>query len=532
MAADDLRPSAPGSGSGSDTTGAAAAAASRRRRRGARVRRQLGSVRVRTTALATLVVGLTVALGGVALVLVLRITLTHSVERAVRQQAVAAAELVAAGKTSALVEGNAIGADDDTLAQIIDAEGRVVEASPALRSGADDDMSGQPLAPGLAAGETATVQLPDDSERFLAVAAEADNSTAGRQTVVVAGTLEVVDESVGTVTFLLTIGLPLLLLVVAATTWRMVGRTLAPVEAIRTTAEGVSVADLSGRVPAPTSSDEVARLATTMNRMLDRLEDGQRRQRTFVADASHELRSPVAVLRQHAEVAKAHPDRSPPGELADTVLAEALRMQRLVNDLLLLARADEHSLGLRRRPLDLDDIVLDEVRRLRATSTVAVDAGGVSAGPVVGDADALQRAVRNVVENAARHAAGRVTLSLSLASAITPGASTGRGGARAGDGQDGDGSDVNDSYVDGGGNGRGTVTLTVEDDGPGVPLDQRERVFERFVRLDEARARDGGGSGLGLAIVAEVVAAHGGSVTLTDAALGGTRVEITLPARS
>jgi signal transduction histidine kinase len=433
--------------------------------------------------LATLVVGLTLALGGVLLVLALRTAVTRSVERAVRQQATAAAEVMEAGKTPSAVSGD----DDDTVAQVLDDQGRVVDASPALgRPGRSD-----PLVDDLVPGGSATTHLPGDDERYLAVAVRTD-TPHGPRTVIVAGTLELADDSVGVVSKLLAVGLPLLLLVVAATTWRMVGRALAPVEAIRVTADGVSTADLSGRVPAPTSSDEIARLATTMNRMLDRLEDGQRRQRRFVADASHELRSPVATIRQHAEVARAHPDRISPDELAGTVLAEALRMQQLVDDLLLLARADEHSLGLRRRPVDLDDLVLDEVRRLRTMTSIEVDAGGVSAGQVDGDGAALQRVVRNVVDNAARHAEGRVALSLAEHD--------------------------------------GTVTFAVEDDGPGVPPDQRQRVFERFVRLDDARARDGGGSGLGLAIVAEVIAAHGGTVTLTDATLGGTRVAVTLPA--
>jgi signal transduction histidine kinase len=447
-------------------------------------------VRVRTTALATLVVGLTLALGGVALVLALRTVLTHSIERAVRQQAVAAAEVVETGNKPDVVTGHDED-DDDVVGQILDARGGIVDASPALGpSGLE-----RPIAEGLGDRQARVVKpFVDDGERFMAVAAEVD-APQGHRTVVVASTLEVVDESVEIVASLLTLGLPLLLAVVAITTWRMVGRALTPVEAIRTTAEGVSSADLSGRVPEPTTADEVARLATTMNRMLDRLEDGQRRQRRFVADASHELRSPVATIRQHAEVAKAHPDRTSPDELAGTVLAEALRIQRLVDDLLLLARADEHSLGLRRRPLDLDDIVLGEVRRVRATTDLEVDAGAVSAGPVDGDADALHRVVRNVVDNAVRHADHRLALSL-------------------------------------GENGAGTVTLAIEDDGVGVPSDQRQRVFERFVRLDDARARDGGGSGLGLAIVAEVVSAHGGTVALTDGTLGGARVEITLPARS
>jgi len=223
------------------------------------------------------------------------------------------------------------------------------------------------------------------------------------------------------------------------------------------------------------------------------LEEAQRRQRRLVSGASHELRSPVAGVRQHAEVALQHPDRTDGHRFAETVLAQSIRLQRLIDDLLLLARADADGLAVRRRPVDLDDLVLDEVRRLRSTTDLEVDASGVSAGGVEGDAGALARVVRNVVDNAARHAAGRVRLSL----------------AEAG----------------------GAVVLAVEDDGPGIPEAERARVFERFVRLDDARARDDGGSGLGLAIVAEVVAAHGGTVAVGDAGLGGARVEVRLPAR-
>ncbi|WP_255566474.1 cell wall metabolism sensor histidine kinase WalK [Iamia sp. SCSIO 61187] len=228
--------------------------------------------------------------------------------------------------------------------------------------------------------------------------------------------------------------------------------------------------------------------------MLDRLQQAQRRQRRFVSDASHELRSPIATLRQHAEVASEHPRRIPGDALAQTVRTEALRLQRLVDDLLVLARADEHTVASRRRPVDLDDIVLDEVRHRQATTEVEIDATGVSAGAVDGDPDALGRVVRNLFDNAIRHAARRMTVSLAERS--------------------------------------GTVHLVVEDDGPGVPPEDRHRVFERFVRLDDARGRDHGGSGLGLAIVAELVTAHDGAVTIGDATLGGARVEVTLPART
>jgi signal transduction histidine kinase len=313
----------------------------------------------------------------------------------------------------------------------------------------------------------------------------------GRRTVVVARSIEAVGEATGTVAGLLAVGLPVLLAVVAVTTWIVVGRALAPVAAIRTEVDEISAAALHRRVPDPPADDEIGRLATTMNRMLERLERAQARQRRLVSDASHELRSPVAAIRQHAEVALAHPDRTTTTELATTVLAEDLRLQRLAEDLLLLTRADEHTLALRRRPVDLDDLVFDEARRLRGVSELRVDTAQVSAGRVEGDAAGLRRVLGNLGDNAARHADRRVAFSVAERD--------------------------------------GVVLLEVDDDGPGVPEAERERVFERFVRLDDARARDDGGSGLGLAIVAELVAAHGGTVTLASSPIGGTRVEVSLP---
>jgi signal transduction histidine kinase len=263
------------------------------------------------------------------------------------------------------------------------------------------------------------------------------------------------------------------------------------VEAIRAEVDAISAAALHRRVPDPPADDEIGRLARTMNRMLERLERAQARQRRLVSDASHELRSPVAAIRQHAEVALAHPDRTTTAELAATVLAEDLRLQRLAEDLLLLTRADEHTLALRRRPVDLDDLVFDEARRLRDTTGLRVDTTAVSAGRVDGDAAGLRRVLRNLGDNAARHAAGRLAFSVAERD--------------------------------------GLVLLGIDDDGPGIPEADRERVFERFVRLDDARGRDDGGSGLGLAIVAELARAHGGTVAVASSPLGGARVEVTLP---
>ncbi len=455
-----------------------------RRRWWSRGRR--GGVRVRTTVAATAVVAAALAAGGVLLVVTLRAALTEGVEDSIDQQVGTAAAALADGRTPGVLGGS----DDDVVAQVLDADGRVVAASAAI---GDADV---PLVTGLRPGQTATVTIPGEDDDFLAVAARVDTPD-GPRTVLVAGTLEAVDESSGVVTSLLLVGLPVLAAIVAAVTWAVVGRALAPVEEIRAATDAVSATDLGRRVPEPAADDEIARLARTMNEMLDRLERSQRRQRRFVSDASHELRSPIAAIRQHAEVARAHPATTTGAALADEVLAEAGRLQHLVDDLLVLARVDEHEITLRRRPVELDDIVLDEVRRLRTTTDLAVDAAAVSAGAVDGDPDALRRVVRNVVDNAARHAAARVSLSLA---------------------EDG-----------------GTVTLAVEDDGPGVAPADRARAFERFVRLDDARSRTdgetaGGGSGLGLAIVAELVAAHDGRVAMTDAGLGGTRVEIALPA--
>jgi signal transduction histidine kinase len=229
-----------------------------------------------------------------------------------------------------------------------------------------------------------------------------------------------------------------------------------------------------------------------MNRMLARLEQAQARQRRQVSDASHELRSPVAATRQHAEVALAHPDRTTVGELAETVLAEDLRLQRLAEDLLLLTRADEHTLALR--------------RRARSTSTTWSwpRPGGCTAPPAFGSTPPRCRP-------AGSRATGPPCGGWSATSPTTPPATPpGAWPSRS-----------PNATAPCGWRSRTTA--------PGIPVADRERVFERFVRLDDARACDDGGSGLGLAIVAELVAAHGGTVSINAGSLGGARVEVVLP---
>ncbi|GAA4700884.1 sensor histidine kinase [Phytohabitans rumicis] len=433
------------------------------------------SVRVRTTAAAVAVVGLALVIGAVALVVALRVILTREIESAAELRGIQIAGLLEAGSSPEFV---AAGESDEGFVQVLDRNGTVVAASP--------ELAGQPAVARLSPGETAHVDVEFEDDEFLTVATDA----GGRFTVLTARSLDPVAESTQAVTLLLAAGLPVMLLVMAGTAWRVVGRALAPVEAIRGEVDEISAAELHRRVPQPPGRDEIARLAATMNRMLDRLQRAQDRQRRFVSDASHELRSPVAAIRQHAEVALAHPGRITLDGLAETALGESLRMQRLVDDLLLLARVDEHTLQLRRQATDLDDLVFEEARRLRTGGALTVDSAGVSAARVDGDTMALRRALRNIADNAARHARGRVAFGL--------------------------------------GEQDGWAVLHVDDDGPGIPTADRVRVFDRFVRLDDARARDTGGGGLGLAIVAEIVAAHDGQVEIADSPLGGARVTVRL----
>jgi signal transduction histidine kinase len=343
-------------------------------------------------------------------------------------------------------------------------------------------------------GRTVTVHsatLPiSEGDQFVVVARGTD-SPDGALVVLVAQSLESVQESTSVVTGLLAFGYPILLLVVALTSYWLTGRALAPVEAIRRRVASIEgTAELAARVPVPGGSDEISRLAETMNSMLIRLQAGSEAQRRFIGDASHELRSPLATIRAAHEVGALHPEAADWPQLTQEVLEELGRIDRLVSDMLLLARADEHGLALRVEDVDLDDLVDAEAQRLRRSGIRDVV---VSAPPtrVRGDRQHLERALRNLSDNAARHAHDRVELRLSTHQA--------------------------------------TVTLDVIDDGPGIPTADRDRVFERFVRLDESRARESGGTGLGLPIARQIARAHGGDLVLKESS-AGAHLEMSLPA--
>jgi len=427
-------------------------------------------VRGRTTLGATVVVAVALLIGAFSFYGVLSASIHGSTERAAEQRLEELTE-----RTDG-PGGKGIDALDDEILQIIGADGSVRAASEDAR----EKLGSTPL-PVDDDPQTTTV----DGETVLVVSEDIERD----QTLVLAVSMEDDDETLATVATLLAIALPLLLLLVAVTTWSVVGRALRPVELIREEVDGITAERLHQRVPVPETADEIAALATTMNGMLDRLDAAATAQRRFVSDASHELRSPLATIRQHAELAQAHPDVTSIGELAEVVSEEGLRLQGIVESLLLLARLDEGA-STHDEAVDLDDIALGEVRRLRAAG-IDVDGSGIHAARVHGDPRLLGQLVRNLADNAVRHSRGRVAIG------VTP----------------------SDGYV----------FVTIEDDGTGVPAEERERIFERFVRLDEARSRDAGGSGLGLAIARGIAASGHGTLTVDDSRWGGARFVLTLP---
>lgn len=282
------------------------------------------------------------------------------------------------------------------------------------------------------------------------------------------------------------IGLPLLLAVVAAVTWLVTRWALRPVESIRSELAEIMHGDLSRRVPEPAARDEIARLAATTNETLAALEQSAERQRRFIADAAHELRSPIASLRTQLEVAQAHPGLL---EL-DGLLSDTVRLEHLAADLLLLARLDAGEQPRSDR-IDLALLVREELGH-RVGDRAPVGAG-LPREPLVitGSRTQIARVLGNLVDNAQRHAATAVRVTVE----------------RRGD----------------------RVVLAVADDGRGVPEADRERIFQRFVRLDDARSRDDGGAGLGLAIVRDVVQRHGGTIRVDSADSGGARFVVEFP---
>lgn len=440
-------------------------------------------VRVRSTLAAVLAVAVAFGLASVVLLVILERSLEASVDGTLIDRV---------GQVSGQLRSTAA-ADVDpkllavsgqaNLVQLV-VDGRVVAAS----TGAPSDPL---LAPDRTTDGTAVVTFHlEDSEPEYRVAARTVTVAGGQVTVEIGAEQEPITRTLAVVAGLLVAGLPVVVLFAAVVTSLLVGRSLRPVEEMRATVGEITAADLTDRLPVPPTGDEVARLARTLNAMLARLEAGQAAQQRFVGDASHELRSPLATLTTALELGAQRPELLDQALVTGQLLPEAIRMQHLVDDLLLLARADERGLPLRLVDVDLDDVLGAEAARLRDRPGLRVHTRAVPTR-VQGDLGQLTRAVRNLVDNAVRHAGAGVTLACHR------------------DGVD--------------------ALVVVGDDGPGIAAADRERVLQRFVRLDADRARAAGGSGLGLAIVAEITAAHGGTVTVGSSPEGGAQLTLRLP---
>lgn len=445
-------------------------------------------ISARSAFVAASVVFVTLGVTGMVLAGVLYRSMLSEVDNAAAARVARAAAVIAARGPSAL-DDELLGTDTRILAvQVIDAGGTVLRRSP-----------GSPATPLIPVGEIGggpRIGMPEHDSPFGEIRFSAQTVLGpddAAYTVVVGEGSPLVLSTVGTVVTALAVAAPVVIAVSAAATYLLVRRSMRSVDDIRSRVAAITTSDLTGRVPVPDSRDEIAALAVTMNEMLARVEAGHAAQQRFVGDASHELRSPLATIISALEVAQAHPDLLNTDLAEHTLMPEAQRMRSLIDDLLLLARADERGWNIRHDDVDLDDLAAGETERLRRESTLEVTAT-LQPARVSGDPGALARVLRNLLDNAARHASSVVEVDLR------------RSGA--------------------------DVVLTIGDDGPGIPVPDRHRVFDRFVRLDEGRSRGAGGTGLGLAIVSEIVAAHLGRVRIEDRPGGGTRAVVQLSAAS
>lgn len=399
-------------------------------------RRLTGPAQWRVTALATLTVVIVLVVAGIGLVVVQRQVLTEDLDDGLRERAAGLARAVERGEVPRTITGQG---EDDAGAQVVTNSGRVVAATA--------NLAGEPaIAAPPPSGERTWLRgirhVPIDDAPYRVLSRRVDGSV-----VHVASTMDDIDETTRILVVSLGIAIPIVALALAALTWWLVGR------------------------------------------MLDRVEDAARRQRRFVADASHELRSPLTRIRSELEVDLAHPGGADLRATHRSVLEEAVALERLVDDLLHLARSDDDAFPPGRAAVDLDDVALRVADQHRATG-FSVDTSAVTAVQVQGDVQQLTRAIGNVVDNAARHARNGIAVSVA--------------------------SD-------------GAAVVTITDDGPGIPAAEHDRVFERFARLDDARSAATGGAGLGLAIAREIVERHDGSIVIDPDHQPGTRVVIRLP---
>ena len=432
-------------------------------------------IRFRVTLTASVVVALTLLASGITLVALLHQSVIASLDAVARDRAQAVASLASGGDLGPTVTNTV---SENSLVQVVDSSNSVIAAT--------SNIDGQEpiLAPPPSPRVTTVLsvdRMPAGDGPFRVVAAPVQLPIGNGWVYVATPTIQV-DAAVGNLAALFGIGLPLVLIVVVWALWRAVGQVIRPVDAIRRRASVIGGEDLSQRVPVPERSDEIASLAVTMNDMLERLETAALRQRQFVGDASHELRSPLAVLQVQVEVALTHPEDPGSALILGNVHGQVLRMSALIDDLLFLARSAEGAPRVPTHLVDLDDLLLSELHRLRESGGCAVELDGIRAARVEGSDHDLARLLRNLGDNARDHAHSLVSLRLTTTEK--------------------------------------SAEISVTDDGVGIRSEDRDRIFERFTRLDNARSRTalGGGAGVGLSIVRQIVRDHHGTITITDRA--------------
>lgn len=446
------------------------------------VRRFGGSVRGRAAIVSTLTVLVALTAGAFLLLELYERQLVSNLDTTLQQQVDDRVRLLDAGSDPAVITTVL---QDESFVWVGSAGGSVVAEGGTIRP------LDNPIPATVGGVETVTLLVeeikPDEVETERMEVRIASGSTRAGTVVLAGAEFESVDKPVGSIASLFLFAVPLIAALVGVLAWFTTGQALRPVEDIRSQAMEISGSTLAERVPVPVAHDEVRDLALSVNEMLDRLEAHDTSIRQFGADASHELKSPVANIRAMVETANVDDPEWP--MIRDRIVGETARLQDLVGNLLFLATHQDGARITTEERVSIDELVFAEAEVVSASGRVRVELGGVGPATVSGSRDDLARLVRNLVDNAARHADERISVSVS---------------------DDGP-----------------SVVLEIADDGPGVGAGDRDRIFERFARLDEGRARDDGGTGLGLSIVKQIVDAHDAAIEVEDSDLGGALFRVT-----
>jgi signal transduction histidine kinase len=377
------------------------------------------------------------------------------------------------------------------IVQAIDASGKVVSYTPGLQRKPVLNLFPAPLSkPSHQTFRTSFNSSP--VERWRIAAQRIITTEVKPIDIFVATDLARLDSANARLRRNLLLGIPFLLLGFAWISWLTTRWSLRPVEQLTASVDAMSPGDLDQRIPDPQSTDEIAHLVRTMNRLLERVGETRQRERRFAADASHELRTPITTARLNLEIAQANPTQPLLAQAVDLTLIEVGRLEMLARDLLELNRLDQARVRASAIPVDISALITTEVEyRRNKLPQMSFEVDAPPGLMVFGVSTLLVRVVRNLLENGERHAKARLSITVS------------RGADR--------------------------VSVIFHNDGPEIALADRARIFEPFTRLDEARSRHEGGSGLGLAIVADVVAAHRGTIGVVDDARGGASFEVSLP---